>query len=259
MTAVSDIITSALRETNLIPLGVTPTDAQKAEAFGLLSTIVAGVLGNEAGEQLTPLPLGRNEINSPSGYPWWDNQLPGNIFVPTNVRIMCNLTGEGTVNLHPRPHDGARMGVVDVSQNFDINHLTIKGNGRSIEGDDEMTYTTAGLVREWIYREDLGNWVTVVPLDVDGEMPWPPEFDDMFIIMLSYRLNPRYGQVIHPASTEALKVAMAKFSARYKQSDTQVPVENGLTYLTNYYRSYGQYTNRQYGDPTGFFNTGWPY
>lgn len=260
MTTVASIIQSALRETNLIPLGVAPTTPQLTEAFGLLSTIVAGVLGNEAGENLNPFPLGSNDINSPKGYPWWSNDLPGNIFVPANMRIMCNLTGPGMVNLNPRPHDGARMGVVDVSQNFSVFPLTIHGNGRSIEGQDTMVYSTDGLIRQWIYREDLGDWVTVIPLDITGQMPWPPEFDDIFIIMLAMRLNPRYGQVMHPASVEALKSGMLKFSARYGQSRTEMPVENALLYLTHWNRYWGYGAqNRAYGDPEVFFNSGFPY
>jgi hypothetical protein len=259
MTAVTSIIKSALRETNLIPLGVEPTQDQLDEGFGLLSTIVAGVLGNEAGENIQPLPLGTDGINSPSGYPWWSNELPGNVFVPFNTRIMCNLTGPGQVNLHPKPHDGARMGIVDVNQTFDIYPLTVNGNGRSIEGQESMTYSTPGEIRQWVYREDMGNWVTVIPLDAAGEMPWPPEFDDMFIILLALRLNPRYGQVIHPASAQALQVAQTKFSARYKQSDTQMPAEDALLYLTHYNRFWGRSANRGYGDPTGFFNSGFPW
>lgn len=259
MTTVVSIIKSALRETNLIPLGVNPTQDQIDEAFGLLSTIVVGVLGNEASENLNPFPLGQDNITSPVGYPWWSNELPGNVFLQTNTRLMCNLTGEGNVNFHPRPHDGARMGVIDVSNNFDQFPLTIKGNGRQIEGETEMTYDDAGTIRQWFYREDLGNWVVVEPLDENGEMPFPPEFDDMFIIKLAMRLNPRYGQVIHPASAAALTEAQSKFSARYGQSTTQMPSEDGLLYLTNSYRYYGRFANRQYGDPSDYFNSGFPY
>lgn len=259
MTTIASIINSALRETNLIPLGVVPTTDQSNEAFVLLTTIVEGVLGNEAGENLSSFPLGSENINAPKGYPWWNNSLPGNVFVPFNTRIMCNLTGAGLVNLHPRPHDGARMGIVDVAQNFSVNPLTINGNGRSIEGEESMVYDTDGEIREWLYREDLGNWVTVVPLDPNGSLPWPPEFDDMFIIMLAMRLNPRYGQVIHPASAAALKAGMTKFSARYKQSDTQMPSEPGLLYLTHFRRFWGLGTNRTYGDTDVFFNQGFPY
>lgn len=259
MTAVTDIITSALRETNLIPLGVAPTTAQQLEAFKLLSTIAAGVLGNEFGENLSPMPLGQDNISAPSGYPWWANNLPGNIFVHSNTRVMCNLTGAGFIQFDPAPHDGARMGIVDCSDNFDVNPLTLIGNGRLIDGSSQIVINTAGTTQEWLYREDIGTWVTVIPLALTGQMPWPPEFDDMFIIMLAMRLNPRYGQVIHPASAEVLKMATTKFAARYSQSSTQMPSEDGLLYLTNYYRLYGRYSNRQYGNPSDFFNSGFPF
>lgn len=258
-TLVSSIIQDALRETNLIPLGVTPTTDQSAEAFRRLSTIVSSVLGNEGGEALTPMPLGQTNVQSPSGYPWWNNNLPGNVFVPVNTRIMCNLSGAGLVNLHPKPHDGARMGIVDVAGNFATNHLTINGNGRLIEGQNQMVYSTNSQIKEWFYREDLGNWVVVSPLDSAGSMPFPPEFDDMFIVMLAMRLNPRYGQTIHPASMLALKSAMSKFSARYKQSDTIEPVEDGLLYTTNFHRFLGRFANNTYGDANNFFNTGYPF
>jgi hypothetical protein len=258
-TSVTSIITSALRETNLIPLGVTPSANQITEAFTLLSTIVAGVLGNEAGENMTVLPLGQNDITSPAGYPWWSNSLPGNIFIPPNTRVMCNLTAPGTINLSPRPHDGARFGIVDVSNNFNTYPLTVYGNGRNIDGEPDEVFSTAGLVQEWLYRGDLGGWVTVTPLSQTGLMPWPPEFDDMFIIMLAMRLNPRYGQIAHPASVEALKSAMRKFSARYKQSDTQMPAEDGLLFLNSFYRYFGRQTGTTYGDPADFFNSGYPF
>lgn len=259
MTTVASIISSALRETNLTPLGVPPTTDQLNEGFALLSTIVASVLGNEAGENLHPFPLGQLNINAPRGYPWWANTLPGNIYMPFNTRIMCNLTAPGLVNLHPKPHDGARMGIVDVSENFNLFPLTIDGNGRSIEGQAAMVYNTAGVIREWLYREDLGNWVTVIPLSIVGSMPWPPEFDDMFIIMLAMRLNPRFGQIMHPASVETLKEVKAKFSARYAQSTTEMPSEMGLRYLTHFNRFWGYASNQSYGDPDVQFNAGYPY
>lgn len=256
MTLVTDIIKSALRETNLIPLGVEPSSAQQTEAFTLLSTIVAGVPGGEAGDGLTPLALGQDNIESPNGYPWWDNELPENIFVRANTRLMLNLTAEGFAYFDPRPHDGARMGVVDCALNLDVNPITLIGNGRLIDGSVEVTLTTPGLSQEWVYREDIGSWITVTPLALDGQMPWPSEFDDMFVIMLALRLNPRYGQVIHPASAEWLRKIKSAFSARYSQSWTEMPSEGGLLYLTNI-ESRNIY--RQYGDTQGMFNSGIPY
>lgn len=259
MTTVRSIINSAMRETNLIPLGVTATDDQVGEAFVLLTTIVEDVLGNEAGENLIPFPLGQNDINSPSGYPWWANELPGNVFLQTNLRIMCNLDGPGNVNLHPKPHDGARMGVVDVSGNFDEFPLTISGNGRMINGVTEIVLDTAGYKADWTYREDLGNWVIVSPLDLDGDMPWPAAFDTMFIIKLAIRLDPRYGLTINALSLQALKESQTKFSARYSQTTTQVAVENALLYLPSGYRFYGPYFTNGWGDPNAFFNSGFAF
>ena len=259
-TLITSIISDALRETNLIPLGVTPTTAQQNEAFTKLQSLVSSVLGNEVGENLNPVPLGQDNITSPVGYPWWNNSLPGNLYMATNVRIMCNLTADGFVNLHPKLHDGARMGIVDVAGNFATNELTIYGNGRMIEGESEMTYNTPGEEREWIYREDLGNWVVVSPLTIGGTMPFPPEFDDFFIIRLAERLNPRYGQIMHPSSEKTLQQMTAKLTARYSQTTTQMPVEQGLLYLTHWNRfwGYGAY-GPTYGDPNAMFNSGFPY
>lgn len=256
MTAVREIIKESLRETNLIPLGVEPSDDQVQESFKLLTTIVTGVLGNEMGENLNPLPLGQEGIDSPSGYPWWSNSLPANVYVKANTRLMLNLTGEGYVYFDPAPHDGARMGVVDCSDNLDLCPLTIYGNGRKIDADFDVVLDIPGTKRDWVYREDIGTWVSVTPLDLDGEMPWPAEFDDMFIIMLALRLNPRYGQVIHPASMETLRDTKKKFTARYSQSTTQMPSEDGLLYLTNVNN---RNILRRYGDPTTQFNSGYPY
>lgn len=258
MTLVSSIINDAYRETNINPIGKAPSDAENTEGLRRLQTLVSSVLGNEAGEQLEPLPLGRNEINSPAGYPWYNNQLPANQFIPVNRRVMANLTGPGYLNLHPKPDDGARMGLIDVSQNLSAYPLTIYGNGRSIEGDDLQVYSTDGLIREWLYRGDLGNWVTVTSLALTDQMPFPVEFDDMFIIMLAGRLNPRNGQSLDPASIEALKRSRTQFRARYAQ-DIFVPVDITLLKAPAPY-GYGRswYWGGGNVDPTALFDSGYP-
>lgn len=258
MTLVSSIILDALRETNIIPIGQDPTDEQNTEGLRRLQNIVSSVLGNEAGENLSPLPLGQNEIVSPGGYPWYSNSLPGNVYVPTNMRVMCNLTADGYLNFAPNPDDGARMGVVDVSQNFGTFNLTLIGNGRSIEGDDAITLDTSAVSQEWFYRADTGNWARVTNLTLTSEMPFPPEFDDFFIIMLAARINPRYGQNLDPASMEMLGRAKKQFSARYKQIKP-MPSEDALLFLTNCYRYYGRYANRGAGETAQYFNVGFPY
>lgn len=259
MTLVSSIINDAYRETNINPIGKAPSDAENAEGLRRLQTIVLSVYGNEAGEPLEAFPLGQNEINSPAGYPWYQNNLPGDLFMPVDKRVMANLTAPGFLNLHPKPDDGARMGLIDVSHNLSVNNLTIYGNGRSIEGEDLQVYNTDGLIREWFYRADLGDWVRVTDLALDSQMPFPQEFDDMFIIMLAARINPRYGQSLDPASQQMLSRARTQFRARYSQN-IFVPVDQTLLQLPAPY-GYGRrwYWGNYAIDPTVLFNTGYPF
>lgn len=254
MTTVSSVIKAALRESNIIPLGKTPSDAEYAEGLERLQALVLSTLGNEMGENLSPIPIGRNEIVAPANYPWYGNQPPAIYFLPTNSRVMANLTAPATVNLHPMPNDGARMGVVDVSQNFGTFPLTIVANGRSIEGTDVLMLDTSGVTREWFYRGDTGNWVRLTDLTLDSEMPFPREFDDMFITFLAMRLNPRYGQSLDPQSGEIFKRARSQFRARYKQ-EKQMHSEEGLLRLTNQ----GRWHSRYYGNNSEFFTTGYPF
>lgn len=259
MTLVSSIINDAYRETNINPIGKSPSDAENAEGLRRLQAIVLSVYGNEAGEPLEAFPLGQNEINSPAGYPWYQNELPGDLYMPVDKRVMANLTAPGFLNFHPKPDDGARMGLIDVSHNLSVNNLTIYGNGRSIEGEDLQVYNTDGLIREWFYRADLGNWVQVTDLELTSEMPFPPEFDDMFIIMLAARINPRYGQSLDPASQQMLGRARTQFRARYSQN-IFVPVDPTLLQLPAPY-GYGRrwYWGNYAIDPTVMFNTGYPF
>lgn len=259
MTLVSSIINDAYRETNINPIGKTPSDAELTEGLRRLQTLVMSVYGNEAGEQLNPFPLGRNEINSPVDYPWYQNQIPGDMFIPVDMRIMANLTGPGVINLHPRPDDGARMALIDVSHNLSTYPLTIYGNGRSIEGDDFQVYSTDGINQQWFYRDDLADWVKVNNLALTDEMPFPAEFDDMFIILLAARINPRYGQSLDQASIDALKRSRTQFRARYSQT-IYTPVDTALLALPAPYGvTSGRYYWNSLGDDTAAFNRGYPF
>lgn len=259
MTLVSSIIYDAYRETNINPIGKAPSDAEYTEGLRRLQAIVWSVYGNEAGEPLAPFPLGRNEINSPAGYPWYQNNLPGNYFMPVDKRIMANLTGPAYINFHPKPDDGARMGLIDVSHNLSVYPLTIYGNGRSIEGEDTQEYTTDGLIRAWFYRGDLGDWVVVSDLALTSEMPFPQEFDDMFIIMLAARINPRYGQTLDDASKQMLSRTRTQFRARYSQT-IFTPVDVTLLKVpAPYSQGHNWYWGDNFEDSTAMFNAGYPF
>lgn len=255
MTLVSEIIADAYRESNLKAIGTTPTDAENDEALPRLQSLVSSVLGNEAGVKLDVLPIGRNNINRPQGWPWYDGVPYVDWFVPLNVRLALNLTSAQDVNLHPMPQDGSRFAVADMSGNLGTYNFTINGNGRTIEDADTLILNTSAIKEEWFYRDDTGNWARVTNLALDDPMPYPQDFDDMFIILLASRLNSRYGAALDAGSQFILSRSRKQFQARYQQV-ISMDSEEGLLALsgTDLERNY-----RYYGSDQNIFNSGYPF
>lgn len=253
MTLVSDIILDAFRESNLISITATPTAAEQTEALRLLNRIVLSSIGNEAGEQLDPLPIGRNNISRPEGFPYYD-QVPFQTewFVPPNTRLMLNLNAPQTVYLNPTPRDGERFGFVDKSNNLDTKPLTVIANGMTIDTLTSEIFNTPGSAKEFIYREDTGNWALLTPLLLASQMPFPSDYDDYFIIGLSMRLNPRNATELDPQSLQSYRNALRGFSAKYRQH-RQVGSEQALIRLPSNRR------RRTYDNAISLarFNSGW--
>lgn len=253
MTLVSDIILDAFRESNLISITATPTPAEQVEALRLLNRIVPASIGTDAGEQLDPLPIGRNNISRPVGFPYYD-QVPFQTdwFVPPNSRLMLNLETPQTVYLNPTPTDGERFGFVDKSSNLNTNPLTVVGNGMTIDTLLQEVFNTPGASQEFIYREDTGNWALLTPLTLVSQMPFPAEFDDVFIIELAMRLNPRNANEIDPQSLQSYKKALKSYNSKYRQH-RQVGSEPGIVRLPSNRR------RRTYDNNIALarFNSGW--
>lgn len=254
MTLVSEIIRDAYRESNLIAISADPTEAEVTEALRFLNRIVSSVYGNEAGEQLQPIIIGRNNINRPQGFPWY-NQVPDTTdwFVPQNCRMILNLTEAQTVYLDPNPQDGQRFGLQDKSSNLEQFNFTINANGRTIDGEQAMVVNTDDANMTFMYRQDTGDWAIVTPLETTDTFPFPPEFDDLFIVSLSMRLNPRHAVEADPQSMEAYRRSYRQFTARYAQTAVMWS-ETGLVRLTG--------TEQMYFDDTNLgnamFNSGYP-
>lgn len=227
---VSDIIRDAYRDANLIALGQVPTDDEKTEALTLLNRFIRSIFGNEAGDKLSSVAIGSNNILTPSSVAVSD--FTGTSYVPVNVRVMANLVAATTLNLHPCPNDGARFAVVDVSNNLNTNTLTVFGNGRRIDGATSLTLNTAGLKKEWFYREDLGQWTTITDVVLTDVFPFPQEFEDYFIFALATRLNPRSGAVMDPQSIQNYRRQRNIFRSRYTQI-TPTDSEEGLIRLSS--------------------------
>jgi hypothetical protein len=144
-------------------------------------------------------------------------------------------------------------GVIDVAGNFATYPLTIEGNGRLIDGATSVTLNTNGFVGKYFYKADIGEWVTVpVETQLTDVWPFPVEFDDMFVIMLALRLNPRHGTTMSPESQFAFKRSKSQFQARYTQRIAQ-PSELGLIRLTGAQR---RQWSEAFWDPTTAFSVG---
>ena len=254
MTTVSQIITDAYRESNLIAISEIPNAAQEAEALRFLDRGVKSVFGYEVGENLIPFPLGRNNIQAPTAYPIYDNLPSGEWFTPVNTRFILNLTQAVSVPLHPSPGDGTRDAVVDASDNLSTYNVTLQGNGRTIEGSSTLTLNTDGLNREWFYRQDLGEWKQLTDLSLADEFPFPSQFDDMFIVMLAMRLNPRNNIQADQQTFIAYTRSRKQFRARYKQT-TEVESEAALLHLSR--QTYTDTDWRGYSETTERFKRGY--
>lgn len=96
--------------------------------------------------------------------------------------------------------------------------LTLDGNGRLIDGAPQQQYETPIPVNQWVYRADLGNWLTATDLALLDEMPFPKEFDDFFICAGSRRLAPRYNKISSAETLATAQLTLSRFQARYRQS-----------------------------------------
>lgn len=216
MTATSDIIYQAFRESGMIDETQHPTPTQAAEALRRLNTLVAGVYGFEVGDPLIDWPLGQHGV-APEDRSWWRQEEWG--FPPINTRLIAASDVAQTVLLHPNPSDGARVGLIDPAGLLQAAPITLAGNGRRIEGLAELVLDENNLSRLWFYRADTGSWtrLTVLSAGAGDEFPFPIEFDDYFITSLASRLNPRYGRSIREESAVQMSIVLEKLRARYHQ------------------------------------------
>lgn len=217
MTTVTQIITDAYRQSNLVAVGASPTAAEQVEALRFLNRIVKSVFGNEVGDPLDAFPLGGENISRPSGFPWYGSTPDEEWFVPKNARLVLNLNESIDLYLHPMPNDGTRFAVSDMANSLAAFPVTVHGNGRLIEEVTSITLNTNGLDAEWFFRADTGNWARYSPLVGADTFPFPEEFDDYFITMLAIRLNPAYGIQLDPQSEMMLKRSLKQLRARYVQ------------------------------------------
>lgn len=250
MTTVAQIIQDAFRASNLIATESSPTSNEETEALRYLDRIIQSTFGNEAGDKFIDFPIGSEGIQRPAGYPWYDT-VPDEFdwFVPENYRLMVNVTQPIEVFLHPEPDDGSRLALRDLGNNLSTNNFTINGNGRHIEGSDNVLITEDSFNAEWFYRGDLGNWVKYVDIGLNDTFPFPVEFDDYFIMSLAMRLNPGYGAQLDPQALQFYNRAKRQLQSRYSIIRPQ-PSERGLRKMSKMSADRDQWR----GDQGGSYN-----
>jgi len=213
---VSECIRRAYREANINVIGDAPSDDQNDEALGILNDFWRTVLGHEFGENLSewPIPgsgcIPENLVSSNQGLTWY-------LQLVSNVRVIFALTGQPTTVKFPlNPKPGARISTVDM--NSTSTDLTLDGNGRMIEGQTTLVDDVTNLTgKSWFYRDDLASWELIADMTIDGSLPLPNDFNDLFITYTALRLCGPNSVEPPPMTAEAYKNVLGRARARYRQ------------------------------------------
>jgi len=216
VTTIRELVSEAFRENNLTLVGDVPDGAEYNEAEKRLLRIISSTFGIAFGEPLETVIHNRDEQ---------EPLLP-------NVRLLVTSDTFNTVTLAKTPYDGQRFAVVDPEGLLAASPLVVTTEAGTVEGVTSITLDTAGLIREWFYRADTGNWVRVTGLTAESESPFPPEFDDLLTQWLAIRIATRYGVQTSAESSQVYRDILKMFKARYRQN-RPIRAEYGL--LPHYY------------------------
>lgn len=199
MSTVRTIVTQAFEELSVARNDRTFRERDGVIALELLNNQVAGVFGQGVGMNLR------------------DQAVTSDTTLTDYIRAVVGAHSAFSITLPAEPKDGSRIQVLDASNSFATYPVTIKPNGRMIEGATaNLTANTNGFTRTWFYRADLADWRKVADLTLNDAFPFPEEFDDAFAILLALRLAPRFGKSISAETSAASQRAMGRLRARYR-------------------------------------------
>lgn len=205
MATARQTITRALRKLRAIGRGEAPESDQATYALeelnGLLSSMVEVGLG----------------------YPLENYRITGSVTVSLTYpaqRLQC-MNGGITITLPggtmAKPvWDGARVSVVDVSNNAGTNNIILARNGWLLEGAAaNQTLATNGIRRTWMFRADLGDWKRAADLGLDDDLPYPTDFDRAWGLILAEALQGEYGMSLGPDDLRAARAGREALYIRY--------------------------------------------
>lgn len=243
MTTAGAIVTSAYREGNLVAVGAAPTPDEAAEGLDALNRLVLATFGFTIGNKLRDWQVPRRQGTGTvtRDFPL----LPGaeRSLVPTyplypalNSRVIWDGSAQ-TIFFDPLPQDGAVMAVAKGSgaDSAVPGVLIIDGNGRTIGGQNTVTFSGVVTPTRWFYRADLADWSVAAAVAADVEMLFPPELDDLWICALAIRMAPRYGKQVAPSTSARFTEMSTILRTRYQQT---APTSSGGEELRPGYESY---------------------
>lgn len=250
MTQVADIIEKAFFEAGLTTELQHATPTQTNNAMDTLAGIITLQYGTNVGEIFEPWPLGNYGRSANVR-----RVVLGNVLTlpPANSMLIATQEEALTVYLPVNPSPGSRFGIVDPYNRLATYPVTLDGNGRSVESAASVLLDTDGANTQWLYRDDLGGWVKITPLLITDEMPFPADFDQMFIILLAMRLSIPYGQSQSPMQQAFLKGMSQQFQARYAQS-LPLQINPEIAFPTP--QSYDNFASGFWGGGTQAWNQG---
>ena len=244
-TLVSDLITDAFRENNLIPIGSVPTVDEQTEGLNLLNRFVDGLFGYELGENLFQWQLPGTQRTAPvaanfpqlpypqfpQGPPLVTTGAPGpNVspYPPQNCRIVYGGQIPMTVWLPETPNDGARMALVSTAEALAAAVLTVDSNGRGFLQNgasvavSTLSFTPPITPIRWFYRADEAQWVQMGNMSLTGNSIFPEAFDNLLITATAYRLSARTGVTVAPATSGEMAQQIKRLKSRFKQKGVTV-------------------------------------
>jgi hypothetical protein len=218
MSTLSSIVSRAFRESQILDINRQPSTEQSTEALALLT----GIIARKIRPPVQTVWIGdTTAIKEQRGGILKDfTRFIDEKAIPQDCYVNLVLDKSYSVLLPPSPGDGARLTFIDVSNTLATFPLTLIGNGNLVAGNPTESLGTNGQIYSIMFRRDIAQWIVIDPLVGTSNMPFPPEFDDMFSIELAIRINPRYGKEISGVTADIYTDIRSRFVSRYQQENS---------------------------------------
>lgn len=218
MATLQSIIRRAYRESQILDINAAPSAEQENEALEILR----GIIRRHIRPPVMTVWLGDvTNLKRQRGQTIRDfTPIVQNYAIPQDVYLNVVADKPYSVLLPNDPGDGARLVVIDVGSTLGSNPLTLVGNGNLVDGGADFTISTSGQRVEFMYRRDIANWVVVTEPGLSQIVPFDTMFDDMFVIELAMRINPRYGDGMSEITLLGYQSMLSLFNGRYQSQNS---------------------------------------